>query len=367
MRLATFNVENLFSRPAAMNLESWAEGRPVLDDVAALAALLAKTTYDDNNKAQITEILDRYGFGDRDRRNRPFTIQQVREKLFTVPPGSDRVRVVANGRADWVGWIDLVREDLPGDQIVNTGRVITAVEPDVLCIVEVEDRIALDRFNRQVLGNEFGNAFKFDLLIDGNDPRGIDIGLLSHHRITSICSHIHDVDAEGRIFNRDAPEYEIELTDDQRLWVIGNHFKSKGYGDQAANDARRRRQAEQVRSIYLQRRERFDFVAIVGDLNDVPTSEPLEPLVTGTDLRDVSLHPDYDDQGRPGTFDTGRPEQKIDYILLSPALWERVQGAGIERRGIYAPRTFPHFPEVTSDRNSASDHAALWVDLDLGV
>ncbi|OYW68378.1 MAG: hypothetical protein B7Z40_03275, partial [Bosea sp. 12-68-7] len=31
MRLAVYNVENLFDRAKAMNLDSWAEGRPVLE------------------------------------------------------------------------------------------------------------------------------------------------------------------------------------------------------------------------------------------------------------------------------------------------------------------------------------------------
>jgi hypothetical protein len=40
MRLASFNVENLFSRAAVMNLDSWDEGRPVLDAVTELTNLL---------------------------------------------------------------------------------------------------------------------------------------------------------------------------------------------------------------------------------------------------------------------------------------------------------------------------------------
>jgi exonuclease III len=76
-------------------------------------------------------------------------------------------------------------------------------------------------------------------------------------------------------------------------------------------------------------------------------------------------HPAY--QGLPGTFGTGtnRDRQKFDYILLSPALWAQVQAVGVERRGVWAPNTFPHFPEVTSKVTQASDHASVWVDLNL--
>lgn len=42
-----------------------------------------------------------------------------------------------------------------------------------------------------------------------------------------------------------------------------------------------------------------------------------------------------------------------------------VQGVNVERRGVYAPNTFPHFPEVTSKTAQASDHACVWVDLNV--
>ena len=32
IRVATFNVENLFDRPAAMNLEKWEDGQKYIDD-----------------------------------------------------------------------------------------------------------------------------------------------------------------------------------------------------------------------------------------------------------------------------------------------------------------------------------------------
>lgn len=38
MRLATFNAENLFSRPKIMQYPDWAEGRRALEDFTALKA-----------------------------------------------------------------------------------------------------------------------------------------------------------------------------------------------------------------------------------------------------------------------------------------------------------------------------------------
>jgi hypothetical protein len=40
MRFASFNVENLFDRPRAMNLDTWAEGKPILDAFAEFNQLI---------------------------------------------------------------------------------------------------------------------------------------------------------------------------------------------------------------------------------------------------------------------------------------------------------------------------------------
>ena len=61
------------------------------------------------------------------------------------------------------------------------------------------------------------------------------------------------------------------------------------------------------------------YVAVLGDFNDTPDSDPLAPLLAGTDLRDIATHATFNDGGRPGTFGNCTASQKIDYILLSPA------------------------------------------------
>ena len=95
---------------------------------------------------------------------------------------------------------------------------------------------------------------------------------------------------------------------------------------------------------------------------------PLRPLLEGTDLRDVSVHPDFRGDGRPGTYGNGTASQKIDYVLLSPALFERTVGGSVFRRGVWGGKDgtlFPHYDTMTSPVHAASDHAALWADVDL--
>ena len=106
-------------------------------------------------------------------------------------------------------------------------------------------------------------------------------------------------------------------------------------------------------------------VAVVGDLNNAPTKAPLASLLQQTNLRDVSTHSHFNDGGRPGTYDNCVPSQTIDYLLLSPSLFERTQEGGIFREGIWGGENgtlFPHLPEITHAAEAASDHAAIWAE-----
>jgi hypothetical protein len=82
----------------------------------------------------------------------------------------------------------------------------------------------------------------------------------------------------------------------------------------------------------------------------------------------IFAHPKFPGDGRPGTFGAGTPSNKIDYILMSPALAAHVTGGGVWRKGVWAGTKgtiFPHYPEMTKPEHEASDHAAVYADFDL--
>ena len=371
IRIATFNVENLFERPRAMSGRMHVDGNPVLDAHARVNELFAAETYTDAVKDQILDLLDRLGLLRSDEA-RFAVLRQVRGRLLRRPAAPKPVEVVAGGRGDWIGWVDLVKERVDEVAMSNTARVITDVDADVQAVVEAESRVALKQFADAAILAGGAPAYPHVMVIDGNDARGIDVGLMTKapHRIVDIVSHVDDADADGRlIFGRDCPQYTVELGTGERLVLLVNHFKSKGYGRQSDNDATRRRQAARVATLYDELRAGgHDEVVVLGDLNDTPDSAPLLPLLAGTDLRDVTTHPAFTSDGRPGTYANGAKSQKIDYLLLSPALFERVAGGAIFRKGVWGGKNgtlFPHYDTMTSPVQAASDHAALYADLDL--
>ncbi|MER6558776.1 endonuclease/exonuclease/phosphatase family protein [Streptomyces sp. NPDC001027] len=368
IRIATFNMENLFRRPTAFRIEDPAKRKEILDDFAALAALLDLPVYTADDKAKIAGLIEKHRAYAIDPKNPPpIYVNQSRpgkdSGLFktTGSGASTHVEVTAKGRSAWAGWAELAQDDFELSVVRNTGRVVSEVDADIMLTVEVEDRLTLERFNTQVLGGALGRRpYPYVLLIDGNDPRGIDIGILSRHPITSVRTHIFDSGPERpdlRLFSRDCPEYEIQLNGTP-LVVLGNHLKSK-FQD---NPDLRLAQAKRVAEIYRAALERTPHVIVAGDLNDDPDSAPATVL-RDTGMRDVMSHRAY--SGLPGTHGTCKSEEnKLDYLLLSPELWPEVQHVGLETRGIFA-KDIKSFDTVTSKGTAASDHAALYVDVDL--
>ena len=368
MRIAAYNVQNLFDRAAALSMRSWTAARPMLEAHAEINALFQRETYSEATKQRILELLDELGLLRSDTAEMA-RLRVVRGRLLRRPR-TGPVEVVADGRADWIGWVELTTEPLDDLAIRHTAMVVRDVGADVIGIVEVEDRLVLQRFSDSLTSVD-GAPYEQPMLVDGNDDRGIDVGILTRLPIDHLRTHVFDTDEDGVVFSRDCAEYHLQTEGGPRLVVLVNHFKSKGFsepGDRLGN-RRRRRQAERVAAIYESVRADAELVAVVGDLNDSPASEPLAPLLGGTDLRDISEHPAFDFGPRRGTFRGGNESSKLDYVLLSPDLFERATGGAVVRTGVWhGPRTenaWDIYPTMTAEVHAASDHAAIYADVEL--
>jgi endonuclease/exonuclease/phosphatase family metal-dependent hydrolase len=392
MRLVSYNVENLFSRAKVLDLATWTEGRPMLAAFERFNRNRQLPAYSDAIKAKMIEdlvtlrVLIRSASGKVTKQpNRDNAWAELRENRgdLLVERRATGVEIVANGAGDWTGWVELIVE--PVDEVAErmTAKVINELAPDVLAVVEADNRPALVQFNEQLLAKRFQHA----MLVDGNDPRGIDVGLMTRlgYKIDTVASHVDELDTtnpvaqrrERPLFSRDAPIYRIDTPDGSTLWVIVNHLKSQSRTGDEPPDDRRRRQADRLAEIYARLRSSgAKHVAVVGDFNRGPdaigqTPVSLEPIF-GTDLVDLNAVPQFDPGPRPGTWQTCAVRNRLDYIFLSPELIPKVQAGGVFRKGLWGnpttqrrPTEWTVYDEITSSRQAASDHAALWVDLDL--
>ena len=368
MRLATYNVENLFTRARALNLDTWKDGKVILDAYAETNSLLEEAVYTDAVKARLVTLLRQLGL-DQKNESKFAELRENRGRLVKRSLAGGP-QIVAEGRGSWVGWVELRNELINETATRNTAQVVRDVGADVIGVVECEGRPALMQFSYGLLPAVQAKPYDQVMLVDGNDERGIDVGLMARggYRIGWMRSHVDDVSSHGgRIFSRDCPEFSVWTPAGETIWVLVNHFKSKGYGTQDASDAKRWLQAEAVRRIYERlKAEGATLIAVIGDLNDTPGSPTLAPLIAETDLKDAATHPSFDDGGRPGTHGNCTAGEKLDYLLMSPALFARMQGGGVWRRGIWGGKNgtlWEVYPEMQSSYHAASDHAAVWCEL----
>jgi hypothetical protein len=226
--VATFNVENLFERPRAMNLPNWSEGQPALNAASELNALFNHRVYTSRQQRRMLHLMKKFGLLATRSNNALLTLRTVRGSLIERKQGKSP-RIVATGRDSWAGWIELKREQIADAAIANTARVIAEVRPDILVLVELESRPALQHFHDKVLSAHLATPYPYNMVIDGNDERGIDVGILSRFPIQRMRSHITDratKDAKGPAFSRDCPEYYVELPSGRELLILPNQTTS---------------------------------------------------------------------------------------------------------------------------------------------
>lgn len=379
--MASYNVENLFARPKVFDTADWSAGEPILAAYHEFGGLAAKPTYTTADRRRLRDLLLRLGVyytNVHGAVRRRFTSQPAWAWLRKNRGGFDRqpndptadVEIIATGRADWIGWVELATETTDETGTRMTARVIRDVDADVLGIVEVEDRPALLRMNDELLDGHYDHM----MLVDGNDERGIDVGIMTKagFEIRSIVSNVDATDATGTIFSRGCPQYEVDTPSGTTLRVLVNHFKSRSGG----GSDKRKRQAEAVRRIVDGLVADGERVVVLGDLNEGPPDEtrapdslaalfdPDGPLVSCYDL------PGFDVGARPGTFDSCGIRNRLDYILLSHDLVPAFVTGEVFRTGLWGsrktrPDAWETYPEMTSRTHQASDHAAVRIELNL--
>ena len=260
-----------------------------------------------------------------------------------------------------------------------TARVLFDAEADVIGVVEAENRVVLKNF-QEMMSRKFGVDERYAnvMLIDGNDRRGIDVAIAttSDYPIGWMRSHVDEVADGKQVFSRDCPEFEVTTPQGNTVVVLVNHFKSKFGGDSPKSKAKRKAQSEAVAKYYNRLiADGFENVAVLGDLNDTPDSDPLAPLLN-TSLKDVADSDKFTDfefnanNGNKGigTYNLGNDNNKIDYLLLSPALFSKVTNAGLFRKGAWPGKQPPRwevYPQLTKQHHAASDHHLIFADIDI--
>lgn len=191
-------------------------------------------------------------------------------------------------------------------KLSRVAAVLARLDADLLLLQEVENRALLDRL-ASIAG------YPVARLVEGNDPRGIDVAVLSRLPIRAYASHRDELGPDGRqLWPRDCIEVHAEAAG-RRIVAVGSHFSS------ALSDAGTRRawQSSRMREIAdtLAREDPTAVVLAGGDLNDEPGSPALAALLSDGAWLDLVPSGGV-------TWEAGGDEARLDYLLLragSPA------------------------------------------------
>ncbi|MEM7406605.1 MAG: endonuclease/exonuclease/phosphatase family protein [Pseudomonadota bacterium] len=315
-----------------------------------------------------------------------------------LPPHEDRVDVDEFGQPIIEG-VGPVRLELsPRGQLVKPKREAhlnallnrtDRMNADVLAVQEVENIAALREFN-----SALDAPYPFLALLEGNDPRFIDVGLLSRLPIGSATSNRWVPDPETPsvfLFSRDFMAVEILKSDRSSvlftIWIA--HFKSKfvdpDITDEAEiekkqdqNSARRKRQVEGAAKLIAARHDvSNDAFIVCGDFNDHPGSDPLAEFESEAlklvDVLEGGPKIDFERPEGEGPRISNREDEppdenwthrhqvsrapdkfeRLDHLLVSKVLKDKIENARIQRRTHWGKQ------------HAGSDHDPIYVDLDL--
>lgn len=253
-----------------------------------------------------------------------------------------------------------------------TAKTILAAGADVLAIQEVENLDTLKRF-RNVFLEGTRRHYPYAFAVDGNDPRMIDVAVLSRFPVVRARSY-QEMRVEGSnsyVFSRDCLEVDV-ATDIGEITLFVNHFKSMMGGRKNTRD-RRVLQARAVREIV---EARFGADAgdhpfvVLGDLNDYPeadegTTSGITEVVEWDQVENV-LDRLPEDERWTHYYNGGNEYRQLDYLLVSKALADNGRDPTVVRVGL-PWRAVRYEGErldgVGEDEPKASDHCPLLMEV----
>jgi uncharacterized protein len=212
--------------------------------------------------------------------------------------------------------------------------VLARLDADVVLLQEVENSALASELAARA-------GYLEARLVEGNDPRGIDVAVLSRLPVARYVSHAAERDASGRaLWPRDCVEVHLEAAG-RRIAIVASHLSSRLSDD----GTRRAEQAARMRAIAdaLGAADPDALLLAGGDLNDPPSAPALAPLA-GDGAYVDPLPPAVT------TWSSGSRAERLDALLVARG------GAGaIERAAV----------EGGDEVARASDHQPVLVELRL--
>ena len=275
----------------------------------------------------------------------------------------------------------------------NTARAILDSRPDILAVQEVENLWTLRLFNDQYLNGYFGQM----ILMEGNDGRGIDVGLCIKKNLkincTGILTHVDDLDPNRKnttsdsvqryyndvtneitvvnaLFSRDCLEVCLDVVGTKTLTPLTflvNHFKAQDKSEKS--DLLRKNQTAKVVDYVKANQAKSRRPIVIGDLNEDFTKkpsnlQPLQDLVSQKLLTDPFAN-DAESDCWTHYYEYADEISRLDYILPDASL--NIVSKSILRNGITlkCAEGGERYPTIGYVDTEASNHCPVSLVLSL--
>ncbi len=373
MKIATFNIQNLFHRDRSLLDKPY--GKCVSDWVNELDELMRGNNRASNNAERIQELAFLLGFDKTF--DVPYAVMRKRAG-FLFLKGMDYSKELKAGElTDWNGWIALQTVPLDPVAVKNKAKVIAEVDPDIILLQEIEDRASLEEFNAQLLPESDCEPFREVAVIQGSDIRGREMGILlkNGYRIESVKNHFFDLE-DNPNQKKEFFQYEIITPSHQTIWLLAAQLQEETK-DKELSDAFRKKEAQKVADVYNGLWEDGQKnIIVTGTLNAVSYCDTLSPLFRDTKMKDVTRHRSFNadfDNGRDatyyrlGAYRMGVNIKQKDYLLLSPNLFSRVTDSGLNRKAVWSDKRpkWPVYSSMQNRKQAASEHPAVWARINI--
>jgi len=252
-----------------------------------------------------------------------------------------------------------------------TAEAILDMDADVVCMMEVESLQVLDSFNTTFLGSL---NYSFNMLIDGRDPRHIDVAVLSRYPIVNVRSNRHATypnDKSRFIFARDLLEVDIEFPGNRILTIYVTHLTSMNKGRDESKDRRQVQVdyiVDRLEKVHSAHHYKGNYI-VCGDMNDYNDEEStLSKLLKHKHVTDVISSRLPKSEQWTHYFGRGQTYQQLDYMFVSNDLLSRNPHAKpvVYRKGLPLrcnKYTGKRLEGVGYHNPKSSDHCPIYVDL----
>jgi predicted extracellular nuclease len=225
------------------------------------------------------------------------------------------------------------------EKLKAVSEKIKSINADIIGLAEVENMTVL-----KAIASNAGYGYYY--LESGNDPRGINIALLSKFRVKYKSNKDQKTPYKGNLnfkFSRDCAQAELTIND-KRFYILLNHLKSRVAEKNENTEIKRIAQVngilDIISGIYKDNKSEPDLL-LLGDLNDTRHSVTLNSFEKSGLVIINYLY----DQKKYYTYEYKNEKEDSDYIIMNRSLYKK---AKIRKYATYNSRDYldisDHYP-----------------------